>query len=144
MSANRIIKKVAVLGSGIMGSRIACHFANIGMEVLLLDIIPRELTEEEKNKGLQMEDPLVRNSIVNTALQSTLKASPSPLYDKSFLSRIRTGNFSDNMKDVGTCDWILEAVIENLDIKEVYFPKLKSTADQEQSSLQILQEFLFN
>lgn len=125
MSTNRIIKRVAVLGSGIMGSRIACHFANIGMEVLLLDISPKELTDEEKQKGFTLELPLVRNRIVNDALQNTLKASPSPLYKKSFVSRIRTGNFTDNMKDISSCDWILEAVIENIDIKKSVFAEVE-------------------
>lgn len=130
MSTNRIIKKVAVLGSGIMGSRIACHFANIGMEVLLLDIIPREVTTEEQNIGLTLDHPLVRNRIVNAALQSTLKATPSSLYKKSFSSRIRTGNFSDNMKEIASYDWIIEAVIENLDIKKSIFSEVEKYRTQ--------------
>ena len=125
MSTNRIIKRVAVLGSGIMGSRIACHFANIGMEVLLLDIVPKEPGEEEKQKGLSIDNLLVRNRIVNSALQSTLKSSPAPLYKKSFVTRITTGNFTDNMKDIASCDWILEAVIENLDIKKSIFSEVE-------------------
>lgn len=125
MSTNRNIKKVAVLGSGIMGSRIACHFANIGLDVLLLDIVPKELTDEEQKKGLSIEHPLVRNRIVNLALQSTIRSSPSPLYRKSFSSRIRTGNFSDDMKEIATCDWILEAVVENLDIKKSVFTEVE-------------------
>ena len=75
----RIINKVAVLGSGIMGSRIACHFANKGVEVLLLDIVPRELNEAEKAKGLSLEDKVVRNRIVNDNFNSTLKANPGSL-----------------------------------------------------------------
>jgi len=125
MSTNRIIKRVAVLGSGIMGSRIACHFANIGMEVLLLDIVPKEPSDEEKQKGLGIDNQAVRNRIVNSALQSTLKASPAPLYKKSFVTRITTGNFTDNMKDIASCDWILEAVIENLDIKKSVFTEVE-------------------
>jgi 3-hydroxyacyl-CoA dehydrogenase len=74
------IKKVAVLGSGVMGSRIACHFANIGCEVLLLDIVPRELTSEEEKKGLNLESPVVRNRLVNEALATALKSNPSPIY----------------------------------------------------------------
>lgn len=121
----RNIKKVTVLGSGIMGSRIACHFANIGTEVLLLDIAPRELNEEEKKKGLTLDSSLVKNRIVNTALQSTLKANPSPIYKKSFASRIRTGNFTDNMKDIASSDWIIEVVIENIDIKKSVFSEVE-------------------
>ena len=85
---NRIIKKVAVLGSGVMGSRIACHFANIGIEVLLLDIVPKELNEKEKTKGNTLEDITVRNRIVNESLQFTLKSNPSPIYNKKYISRI--------------------------------------------------------
>lgn len=121
----RSIKKVTVLGSGIMGSRIACHFANIGAEVLLLDIAPKELLEEEKKKGLTLDSPAVKNRIVNNALQSTLKANPAPIYKKSFVSRIRTGNFTDNMKDIASSDWILEAVIENIDIKKSVFAEVE-------------------
>src|SRR4051812_44399768 len=121
----RIIKNVAVLGSGIMGSRIACHFANIGLNVLLLDIVPKEPSDEEKKKELTIESPGVRNRIVNTALQQAVKSNPSPLYKSAFVSRIRTGNFSDNMKDISSCDWIIEAVVENLEIKKSIFAEVE-------------------
>ena len=88
----RRINKVAVLGSGVMGSRIACHFANVGLDVLLLDIVPRELNEVEKSKGKTLEDVSVRNRIVNDALQFAIKSNPSPLYRKSDSSKIKTGN----------------------------------------------------
>jgi len=114
---NRIIKKVAVLGSGIMGSRIACHFANIGCEVVLLDIVPFKLTEEEESFGLTLNNPKVRNRIVNSSLETTLKTNPSPIYRKSFTKRITTGNFTDNMNLLSSCDWIIEVVVERLDIK---------------------------
>ncbi|HRH65526.1 MAG TPA: 3-hydroxyacyl-CoA dehydrogenase/enoyl-CoA hydratase family protein [Bacteroidia bacterium] len=119
------IQKIAVLGSGIMGSRIACHFANIGVKVLLLDIVPKELTEDEKKKGLTLESAEVRNRIVNSALQATLKANPASIYKQSFASRIRTGNFTDNMKEIASCDWILEAVVENIDIKKSVFAEVE-------------------
>ncbi|MEO8088449.1 MAG: 3-hydroxyacyl-CoA dehydrogenase/enoyl-CoA hydratase family protein [Bacteroidota bacterium] len=122
---NRIINNVTVLGSGIMGSRIACHFANIGVNVLLLDIVPKELNEDEKKKGLTMDSLQFKNRIVNDALQSTLKANPSSIYKKSFASRIKTGNFSDNMKDITASDWIIEVVIENLDIKKKVFGEVE-------------------
>src|SRR6186997_2616988 len=99
----RIIKKIAVLGSGVMGSRIACHFAGIGLEVLLLDISPRELNDVEKSKKLDLNHPSVRNRIVNEALASVLKSNPSPVYSKDAVKRIRTGNFDDNMKDISGC-----------------------------------------
>ncbi len=121
----RIIKKVAVLGSGIMGSRIACHFANVGIEVILLDIAPRELSEDEQKKGLQLTDKAVRNKIVNTALQTCLTSNPSPIYKKSFASRISTGNFEDDMSRIADVDWILEVVIERLDIKKTVFEQVE-------------------
>ncbi|WP_026946209.1 3-hydroxyacyl-CoA dehydrogenase/enoyl-CoA hydratase family protein [Algoriphagus marincola] len=122
---NKTIKKVAVLGSGVMGSRIACHFANIGVEVLLLDIVPFELTEEEQKKGLTKEHPAVRNRIVNTALQNTMKSKPSPIYKKSLVSRISTGNFDDDLPKIKDVDWIIEVVVERLDIKQQLFEKVE-------------------
>lgn len=122
---NRSIKKVAVLGSGVMGSRIACHFANIGVEVLLLDIVPRELLPAEEAKGLTLQSALVRNRIVNTSLETALKTNPSPIYSKSYISRIATGNFEDNMKDIAACDWVIEVVVERLDIKKTVFDQVE-------------------
>src|SRR5690349_11025696 len=106
----RIIKKIAVLGSGVMGSRIACHFAGIGVQVLLLDIVPKDVAADA---------PLAsKNKIVNDALAAAIKSNPSPVYHKDVLKKIRTGNFDDNMKDIAGCDWIIEVVIERLDIKQ--------------------------
>lgn len=122
---NRTIKKVAVLGSGVMGSRIACHFANIGVQVLLLDIVPFELTEQEQKKGLTKEDPIVRNRIVTGALQSTLKSNPSAIYDKAFASRITTGNFDDDLPKIKDYDWVIEVIVERLDIKQSLFEKVE-------------------
>ena len=93
----RRINKVAVLGSGVMGSRIACHYANVGLEVLLLDIIPRELSDKEKAQGLTFDHKQIRNRIVNEALQFAIKSNPSPLYRRSDASKITTGNFDDDM-----------------------------------------------
>lgn len=121
----RSIKKVVVLGSGIMGSRIAGHFANIGVEALLLDIVPRELSDQEKAKGLTLEDKPVRNRIVNDAFQSTLKAKPASFYSKDFSKRVTLGNFDDNMKDIANCDWVIEVVIENLEIKKKVFEQVE-------------------
>lgn len=122
---NRHIRKVAVLGSGVMGSRIACHFANIGCEVVLLDIVPRELNEVEQKKGISTESPAFRNRIVNEALQFALTSNPSPIYRKSFASRIVTGNFDDDMSKISDCDWIIEVVIERLDIKQQVFANVE-------------------
>jgi len=121
----RSIKKVAVLGSGVMGSRIACHFANIGVEVLLLDIVPREPNDAEKAKGLTTEHKAVRNRIVNDALQFAIKSNPAPLYKKSFADRISIGNFDDDMKGIANCDWVIEVVVERLDIKQQVFANVE-------------------
>ncbi len=123
--SNRIIKKVAVLGSGVMGSRIACHFAGIGLQVLLLDIAPKELNDAEKSKNLSPDHPAVKNRIVNDALASTLKANPSPIYTKEAIKKITTGNFTDNMKDIASYDWIIEVVVERLDIKQSIFTEIE-------------------
>lgn len=119
------IKRVAVLGSGIMGSRIACHFANIGVEVLLLDIIPKAPNEKETKKGLSIESKEVRNRIVNDALNSTLRAKPSPIYDKAFVNRITTGNFDDDLPKIEHYDWVIEVIIENLEIKQGLYEKVE-------------------
>jgi len=121
----RIIKKVAVLGSGVMGSRIACHFANIGVQVLLLDIVPKELTPDEEKKGLTPESKAVRNRLVDGHLQAAINANPSPLYRKSDARLIKTGNFDDNMKDIATADWTIEVVVENLKIKKLVYEQVE-------------------
>ncbi len=113
------IKKVAVLGSGVMGSGIAAHLANVGLEVLLLDIVPFDLTDEQK------KDPSMRNSIVNGALKKAIKSKPAPLFRKPLASRITTGNFDDDMEKIANCDWIIEVVIERLDIKKQIFEKVE-------------------
>ncbi len=122
---NKHIKKVAVIGSGIMGSGIACHFANIGVEVLLLDIVPRELTEKEKSKGLSLKDRSVRNRLVNDSLTAALRSKPSPIYHASFAKRIQTGNLEDDIAKVAKVDWIIEVVVERLDIKKQVFENLE-------------------
>ena len=122
---NRIIKKVAVLGSGVMGSRIALHFANIGVPVLLLDMVPRELLPDEEKKGLTLAAPAVRNRLVNAALQAALVANPSAVYRKADARRVTTGNFDDNLKDIAGCDWVIEVVVERLDLKRALYEKVE-------------------
>lgn len=122
---NYKIRKVAVLGSGVMGSRIACHFANIGVQVLLLDIAPSELNEVEVAKGLSLDSSLVRNRIVNDALASAIKSNPSPLYLKDFAGNITTGNFTDDLIKIKEVDWIIEVVVENLKIKQQLFESVE-------------------
>jgi len=123
--SKRRIKKIAIIGSGIMGSGIACHFANIGVDVLLLDIVPRELNDKEKAKGLTLEDKVVRNRLVNDALNASIKSKPAPLYHNSFKQRITTGNLEDDISKVADVDWIMEVVVERLDIKKQVFEKLE-------------------
>ena len=122
---NRNIRKVAVLGSGVMGSAIACHFANIGCAVLLLDIAPRELNDEEKDKGLSLDDKRVKNRIVQSSFDRSIKSSPGPLFSKKFASRISLGNFSDDMAKIKDYDWIIEVVVENLDIKKKVYTEVE-------------------
>jgi 3-hydroxyacyl-CoA dehydrogenase len=121
----RPIRKVAVIGSGIMGSGIACHFANIGVEVLLLDIIPRELNDAEKAKGLTLESKTVRNRLVNDSLTASLKSKPSPIYNQKFSERISTGNLEDDLHKIKEVDWVIEVVIERLDIKKSVFEQVE-------------------
>ncbi|MCY1496812.1 putative 3-hydroxyacyl-CoA dehydrogenase [compost metagenome] len=121
----RLIKKVAVIGSGIMGSGIACHFANIGVEVLLLDIVPRELTEAEQKKGVTLESKAVRNRVVNEHLANALKSKPSPIYSLKFADRIKTGNTTDDLSKIAEADWIIEVVVERLDIKKQVFEQIE-------------------
>ncbi len=113
----RAIKKVAVLGSGVMGSRIACHFAGVGLKVLLLDIQPKDLSADAK--------PAEKNKIVNDALAAAIKSNPSPVYHKDVIKKITTGNFTDNMKDIADCDWVIEVVVERLDIKQSIFTEVE-------------------
>ena len=121
----RIIRKVAVLGSGVMGSRIACHFAGTGVQVLLLDRAPSELSAAEQVKKLSLDHPSVKNRIVNEALAAAIKSNPSPVYGPEVVMRIQTGNFTDNMKDITACDWIIEVVVERLDIKIGIFSEVE-------------------
>ncbi|MFI5186112.1 MAG: 3-hydroxyacyl-CoA dehydrogenase/enoyl-CoA hydratase family protein [Chitinophagales bacterium] len=118
----RKIKKIAVLGSGVMGSRIACHFAGIGVQVLLLDIVPKEAAESKDKK--------MRNKIVNDSLQAALKSNPSPVFNKDVAKKISTGNFDDDMKDIAGCDWIIEVVVERLDIKRSVYEKIEQFRKQ--------------
>lgn len=108
-----------------MGSRIACHLANVGVQVLLLDIVPKELTEKEKASGIDEKNPAFRNRIVNESFQSAIKSNPAPLYHNDFASRVKLGNFDDNMKEIKEVDWIIEVVVENLSIKKKVFDQVE-------------------
>lgn len=121
----KTIQHATVIGSGIMGSQIACHLANIGVRVLLLDIVPRELNERESKAGLSLESKAVRNRIVNESLAKAVKMNPAPLFDKAYVSRISTGNLEDNLQEISKTDWIIEVVVERLDIKQSLFEKVE-------------------
>lgn len=112
------IKRAAVLGSGVMGAGIAAHLANIGIPTLMLDMAPKELTEAEKNRGLTLEDRTVRNRISSDNKQKLLKHKPAPLTSKRNMDLIETGNFEDDLSRIADVDWVVEVVVENLDIKK--------------------------
>ncbi|MBB4826468.1 3-hydroxyacyl-CoA dehydrogenase [Sporosarcina luteola] len=118
------IKKAAVLGSGVMGSGIAAHLANIGIPVLLLDIVPNKLTAEEEGKGLSLEDPKVRNKFAASALEKLVKQKPAPLTSKKNLSFIQVGNLDDDLEKLKDVDWIIEVVVENLEVKKGLYEKI--------------------
>lgn len=113
----RSIKKVAVLGSGVMGSRIACHFAGIGVQVLLLDMVAKGAESGTRSAE--------RNQLVNRALQAAIKSNPSPVFTKEVVKHITTGNFEDDMKEISQCDWVIEVVVERLDIKQLIYEKVE-------------------
>ncbi len=122
---HRAIRRVAVLGAGIMGSRIALHFANIGVHALLLDIVPRELTEAEQKAGKTLESKDVRNRIVTDLFQTALKSNPSPVYDSAVHKRVALGNFTDDLAKIADVDWIIEVVVERLDIKQSLYAEIE-------------------
>ncbi|WP_406944633.1 3-hydroxyacyl-CoA dehydrogenase/enoyl-CoA hydratase family protein [Halobacillus sp. SY10] len=115
---NHKIKRAAVLGSGVMGAGIAAHLANVGIPTLMMDIVPRELTDAEAEKGLTLEDKAVKNRIAAENKKALLKQKPSPLTSKQNLNLIEVGNFTDDMERLSEVDWVIEVVVENLDIKK--------------------------
>src|SRR5690625_4475480 len=112
------IKRAAVLGSGVMGSSIAAHLANVGIPTLMLDIVPKELTSEEEAKGLSLEDRIVRNRIAANSKQALLKQKPSPITSQKSLELIEIGNLEDDLARLTEVDWIIEVVVENLAVKK--------------------------
>ena len=107
------------MGSGVMGSAIACHFANIGIDVLLLDIVTPGISKDEKSKTAM-------NKLVNEALKQAINSSPAPLYSRAFADRIHTGNLEDDLEMLKDYDWIIEAVIENVEIKQALFARVEA------------------
>src|SRR5882724_7670584 len=120
----RTINKVTVLGAGVMGAAIAAHFANAGVSVLLLDIAPKDLTDGEKAKGLTLESKSVRNRIAQAGLESARKAKPAAFFVSENADRISVGNFDDDLNRIKESDWIIEAVVENLAIKQQLLKKV--------------------
>ncbi|GEK30150.1 3-hydroxyacyl-CoA dehydrogenase [Kurthia zopfii] len=126
----RHIQKAAVLGSGVMGSGIAAHLANCGINTYLLDIVPPTLTDAEKAKGLSIEHPMIRNKFANSAVQKLLKQKPAPLATKRSLNLIQTGNLEDDLEKLSDVDWIIEVVTENLEIKKSLYEKIDNVRKQ--------------
>ncbi|ALX47156.1 3-hydroxyacyl-CoA dehydrogenase/enoyl-CoA hydratase family protein [Lentibacillus amyloliquefaciens] len=117
----RTIKRAAVLGSGVMGSGIAAHLANVGIPTIMLDIVPRELTKSEKKKGLTLEDSTVRNRTAADSKKALLKQNPSPITSKKSMDLIEVGNMEDDIEKLADVDWIIEVVVENLEVKQKVF-----------------------
>ncbi|PHR28736.1 MAG: 3-hydroxyacyl-CoA dehydrogenase [Desulfotalea sp.] len=120
----RQINRVAVLGAGVMGATIAAHLANAGLEVLLLDIVPKELDKKEEAKGLTLTSPVVRNRIASMGLAGLLKMKPAPFYLQGYAGQIVVGNLDDDLAKLGDCDWIIEVVVEYMPIKLELLQKL--------------------
>lgn len=121
----KVIKKAAVIGSGIMGSGIAAHLANAGISTLLLDIVPKSVTADEEAKGLSLDHPKVRNRLATDAIAKLAKTNPAPLYDPSFAQRITPGNIEDHLAQLAGVDWIIEVVVENLEVKKQLFSSIE-------------------
>lgn len=122
----RKIRKAAVLGSGVMGAGIAAHLANVGIPTYLLDIVPRELTADESNKGLSLSDSVVKNRIAQAGRDRLLKEKPAPLYDKKNIDLITVGNFEDHLSCLSEVDWIIEVVVENIEVKKSVFAMVEA------------------
>ena len=112
------IRKVAVLGAGVMGSGIAAHLANAGISSLMLDIVPPTLSDDDKKKGVTEKSPAFRNRFALKGLEGIRKSRPSLIYSQKDLARIAIGNFDDDFAKIAECDWIVEVVVENLAIKQ--------------------------
>src|SRR5699024_4828980 len=118
---NQEIKRAAVLGSGVMGSSIAAHLANIGIPTIMLDVVPKEVTKEEENKGKTLKDKAERNRLAEQSKKSLTTQKPSPITSKKYLDLIQVGNITDDREKLSEVDWIIEVVVENLDIKKKVF-----------------------
>ncbi|MFN2232996.1 MAG: 3-hydroxyacyl-CoA dehydrogenase NAD-binding domain-containing protein, partial [Anaerolineales bacterium] len=112
------IRRAVVIGAGTMGAALAAHLANAGIPVALLDIVPTNLTPDEEAKGLTLKDPVVRNRIVNHGLQSAINSRPASFFADNLTTLVKTGNLEDDFDVIAEADWVIEAIIERLDIKQ--------------------------
>src|SRR5215213_9506264 len=119
------IQTAAVLGAGTMGAQIAAHLANAGVPTLLLDIVPREVTPEEQAKAFTIDSPQVRNRIARSGLDAAQKAKPAAFFTPDYASLVTPGNFEDDLEKIKNCDLIIEAVVENLDIKRSLYERVE-------------------
>src|SRR5512147_2392767 len=120
------IRRVAVLGAGVMGSGIAAHLANAGIPCLMLDIVPPSLANEERKKGLTEKSPAFRNRFAFKGMEGIRKSRPALLYSQKDLGLISVGNFEDDLLKVSECDWIVEAVVENLNVKQALYARIEA------------------
>jgi len=120
----RQINRVAVLGAGVMGATIAAHLANAGLEILLLDIVPKELDKQEEEQGLTLESPAVRSRIAGNGLKGLLRMKPAPFYLGEYIEQIEIGNLEDDLGKLKECDWVIEVVVEYMPIKLDLFKKI--------------------
>src|SRR5688572_9881713 len=120
------IRRAAVIGSGVMGGAIAAHLANVGVPVDLMDIAPRELTPDEEKKGLTLQDRAVRNRIVTKGWDAVLKARPAALVSQEKAGLVRLGNLEDDFERLCEADWIIEVVVERLDVKQALMARIES------------------
>src|SRR5437870_12002884 len=122
------IRKAAVIGAGNMGAQIAAHLANVGIPSLLMDIVPTELSPDEQKRGLTLQSPEVRNRITRTLFDRARNLSPSPLFVPEAASLLRIGNVEDNLPEIKDADWVIEAVLERMDLKTAVNAKITAHA----------------
>ncbi|MCL1692884.1 MAG: 3-hydroxyacyl-CoA dehydrogenase NAD-binding domain-containing protein, partial [Actinomycetia bacterium] len=112
------IKRVGVLGAGVMGQGIAAHLANAGIPSYLFDVAPGELADAEASAGLTLEDRKVRNRISDAGVTAMKRAKPALLYQSGLASLVTACNYEDDLDKLAECDWIVEVVVERMDIKQ--------------------------
>ncbi len=122
------IRKAAIIGAGNMGAQIAAHLANVGISSLLMDIVPNELLPEEQKRGLTLQSPEVRNRVTKTLFEKAKKLRPSPFFTPEVTSLIRIGNVEDNLAEIKDADWVIEAILERMDLKLAIHAKIATNA----------------